>query len=223
MHILLLEDDSLIRTSLQGMLAEFGRIHPAASLQEAYAILDKRSVELALIDRRLPDGDGTELVEYLQDASPTTKSLLITGLSGLPDRLKGWRAGADDYIAKPFSREEVRLRVARLLRLHKEAANQWVECGELRFNVLSGEVSFKNKPISLRPKEFAILVALWRNREHTVTKDILITQVWGTIDRPNKQSVDVYLRRLRMKLRNTSVSITTIHSYGYMLTVERHK
>ncbi len=223
MHILLLEDDSLVRTSLQGMLSEFGRTLVASSLHEAYELLEKHPVEIALIDRRLPDGDGTELVEYLRDVSPSTKSLLITNLSGLPDRLQGWKAGADDYIPKPFSREEVRLRVARLLKLRKETAQQWKKYGELRFNLDTDEIIFRNQPLPIRPKEFAIFTELWRSREHTISKEQLIERVWGSAERPNIQSLDVYLRRLRMKLRNTAVSIITVHSVGYRLTEEKHK
>lgn len=205
------------------MLAEFGRILVASSLQHAYELLEKHVVEIALIDRRLPDGDGTELVEYLRDVSPSTKSLLLTSLSGLPDRLQGWRAGADDYIPKPFSREEVRLRVARLLKLHKEEGQQWSQYGELRFNLATGEVIFREQVLPIRPKEFAIFAELWRSREHTISKEQLIERVWGTAERPNIQSLDVYLRRLRMKLRNTAVAIVTVHSFGYRLTEERHK
>lgn len=217
MHILLLEDDSLIRSSLTGVLAEFGHVHPVKSLRDAYETLESRNIDIALIDRRLPDGDGTELVEHLQAHCPHTKSILVTSMAGLPDRLEGWRMGADDYIAKPFSREEVRLRVMRLTRLNREAGVQWERFGGLRFNKLTGDAFVGKMPLYLRPKEFAIFLLLWRNRDHIVAKQHLVQTVWGLSDHPNPSTIGVYVRRLRMNLKPAGLTIQTFHRHGYKL------
>lgn len=223
MHILLLEDDSLVRNSLQGVLTEFGRVHPAASLQEAYNAVTAHNITIALVDRRLPDGDGVELVQHLRDHSPHTKTLLVTSLADLSSRLDGWRSGADDYIAKPFSREEVRLRIARLTRLSKEASAEWETFGRLRFNKSNGDMLCGTQPLYLRPKEFEIFVVLWRNRGKTTTKQQLVNSVWGLTDQPNPATLGVYVRRLRMRLRPTGVLVTTVHRHGYALSVETSK
>lgn len=223
MHILLLEDDSLVRSSLCGVLTEFGRVHPVTSLHEAYEALTTHNMGIALVDRKLPDGDGLELVQHLHDHSPHTKTVLVTSLADLSSRLHGWRSGADDYIAKPFSREEVRLRVARLTKLHKETSSEWETFGALTFNKNNGDVFYGSKPIYLRPKEFEIFIVLWRNRGKTTTKQQLVNSVWGLTDQPNPATLGVYVRRLRMSLRPTGVLVTTVHRHGYMLSAETSK
>lgn len=220
MNVLLVEDDPLIYPSLEHMLAEFGRVSVATTIESALTIIDTTIVEMALIDRCLPDGDGLEVLEYLQTTNPYSKSLLITNLSSLPDRLEGWRKGADDYIAKPFAREELRLRVSRLTILQKESLLHWETFGDIRFNPSTGEAWHQQNMLHFRPKEFQLFLMLWRHKGHILSRDELITSVWGCSVGPTRATLDVYIRRTRIVLKHTKVRIGTSHGIGYFLKSE---
>lgn len=220
MNVLLLEDDPLIARSLQHMLLEFGNVLVAHTVESAFSVLDENCIDIALIDRILPDGDGIEVLTYLHQNSPQCRTLVVSGLSSLSERLRGWHVGADDYIAKPFSREEVRLRVKRLTLLQKETSLVWEDYADLHFNPNTGQASHQGRPLHFRPKEFALFLALWRHKEHTLTREELHAAVWGASQGPMRVTLDVYIRRIRIILKLTHVRIKTTHRIGYMLTTQ---
>lgn len=222
MKILVVEDNLLISQSLSKITAEFGKTFQASSLDQAEELLDHHFFEIILLDRHLPDGDGLNLLDDIKQFSPKSKVLIVTELGDIQHRLQGWQLGSDDYICKPFVREEVKLRIKRLINLEKKNSNNWQKIGDLKFNQNNGELYTPKGPAPLRPKEFLLFVTLWRFRGHTVTKSQLIDNVWGTQTSPSFTTLDVYIRRIRMHLQSSIVKIVTTRGFGYSLIWDKN-
>jgi DNA-binding response OmpR family regulator len=222
-RILVVEDDGDIAQLVHRYLTRAGHIADVVRAgDEALARVRERAPDLIILDLMLPGLDGLEVCRALR-ASPGTRALpiiMLTARSEESDRIVGLQLGADDYVTKPFSPNELVARVGALLR----RAQRWAESGEstLGFGslVLDRErhrVTDEDRDVKLTAKEFLLLEYLLQHRGRVLSRDLLLTDVWGYRYTGGTRTVDVHVRRLREKLPVLADAIETVKQFGYRL------
>lgn len=222
-QILVVENDARLAKAIKDALVQ---IHHQVTLtptaNRAYQLLAQTNFELVLLDRMLDDGDGFELATWLVSTSPATKLIFLTQKGELPDRLQGLRAGADDYLAKPFDLMELQLKLQKLLQMEKQVRYDYVQAGEILLYPETGALLIADRPRQLRRRESEILRCLLKFRGRIVTRETLIEHVWKTEKNiPTHTTLDVYIRRLRLHLGPQASLIKTIRGYGYLIQDNR--
>lgn len=226
--LLIVEDDDLTRAFLVEHLAADG-YDPleAATLAEALEVLERSSPALVLSDLTLPDGSGLDLVARIRGADgiasrvdPATPVLLLTGRGAEIDRVRGFERGADDYVVKPFSYSELRLRVRGLLRrAERRPASGLTRVGELVVDPSRRTVAVRGRPVVLTQKEYALLLALVREPTRVFSKIELLRSVWGySPSSVISRTIDSHACRLRRKLGHAGDSfVVNVWGVGYRL------
>ena len=222
MHILIVEDDRLIAENLYDFLEFRGhQCDFATSLAAARPLLADDGFDALILDRNLPDGDGATLARSLRSAGKMLPILMLTARDALDDKLAGFDAGADDYLAKPFDLDELEARVRALYRRRSGAGNdtadespQW---GQLRFDKATGAVYHHHKVLDLTPRELALMHALMAKPGHAVTKERLFEVVFPGETEVQYEAIEVVVYRLRKKLAETGAVLMTLRGLGYLL------
>jgi DNA-binding response OmpR family regulator len=209
-RVLLVEDDPALRAFLADNLAADGFVTLLAETAgEGLRMLEYRRPDLALVDIGLPDGSGLDLIARVRAADgigsrvdPATPLVVLTGLAGEIDRVRGFEKGADDYVVKPFSYGELRLRLLALLRRTRVQRNgpARLRVGGLEIDPVSRDVRLHGLPIVLSQKEFALLRALALDPTRVYTKHELLRDVWGFRSPGTTRTLDSHACRLRRKL-----------------------
>jgi DNA-binding response OmpR family regulator len=186
--LLLVEDDPLVRTFLADNLTADGyEVLTADSVRDGLRLLAYKRPDLALVDLGLPDGSGLELVRRVREADglasrldPAVPLVILSGRCGEHDRVRGFEHGVDDFVSKPFSYGELRLRVAAVLRRTRERARRGrLRIGELEVDPASREARVRGRLVELSAKEFALLRTLAADPTRVWTKEELLRDVWG--------------------------------------------
>jgi DNA-binding response OmpR family regulator len=207
--ILIVEDDVPTRTFLADNLTADGYdMLVAATLRDALRTLEYHQVDLAIVDLGLPDGSGLELLRKVREAGGAGARvdarmplLVLSGRAGETDRVRGLERGADDFLAKPFSYAELRLRIAALLRRTRERpAEGRLRVGELELDPVAREVRLRGVRVTLSAKEFALLRRLATEPTRVFTKSELLRDVWGFRAMGATRTLDSHACRLRQKL-----------------------
>jgi two-component system, OmpR family, response regulator len=215
--ILLIEDDPFVARSIQQVLSEQYKVDTRRDLATSYQYLTEKKPALIVLDRKLPDGDGIELLEHVSQNDYSAPLLVVSAKNMVHDRIEGLRKGADDYLSKPFSTTELRLRIEKLLSTTKHQSAKEIIVGPLHLLVDRGHVIVENHLLRLRRKEFQILSCLAKQKGRVVSRDQLINQIWPDGVIPSHATIDVYIRRLRMMLGKYGSMVTTMKGYGYVL------
>jgi two-component system, OmpR family, response regulator len=217
-QILLVEDDQDLRTLLRRGLEEEGfAITGASTGAEALERVASEAPDAFVIDVGLPDADGRDLCQALRAQGIQSPVLFLTARDALADRLAGFGAGGDDYLTKPFSLAELTARLRALL--NRAGVNDIVNAAGLTLDPTSLEVSCAGERVKLTPTEFRLLGALAAQAERAVSRRELVRVAWPEGAVVHDNTIDVYLARLRRKLRMLSGApgITTVHGVGYRL------
>ena len=225
--LLLVEDDPGTRTFLADNLSADGyELEVADGARDGLRLLEGRFPDLALIDVVLPDGSGLDLVRRVREAdgiasriNPDLPLILVSGRVSELDRLRGLERGADDYVTKPFSYPELRLRVAALLRRAQGRRRHGrLRAGALSLDPATREVRLRGRRVELAQKEFALLRALAADPTRVLTKDELLRTVWGFRARGTTRTLDSHACRLRQKLgRDGDRFVVNVWGVGYRL------
>ncbi len=220
--ILVVEDDPVIRTTVEYALRRAGfEAHGSADGEEALRLAKTLNPDLVLLDLMLPGLDGYQVAEEIRRTGSEVPIIMVTALDQERDKIRGLDAGADDYITKPFSIEELLARVrANLRRARKQdvlSKAEVIESGDLRIEPQSLRAFVKGKPASLRLKEFQLLVALASRPGALCTRQRLADEVWGYEFLPSSRTIDVHIRRLRQAIEDPSdyLYVHTVHGMGY--------
>lgn len=220
--ILVVEDDPIIRQTVEYALKRAGfAVHAIAHGGEALDAAALVRPDLVLLDLMLPGMDGYQIAERLRADDKDMAIVMVTALDTERDKVRGLDAGADDYITKPFSMEELLARVRanlRRVRTRETLADDTViESGDLVIEPRGFRVSVGGTPVKLRLKEFQLLVALARRSGQLATRHVLAEEVWGYEHLPSSRTIDVHIRRLRQSIEDPSdyVYIHTVHGMGY--------
>lgn len=191
----------------------FDRIESAlhAVTQQPYAAL--------IIDRGLPDGDGLELVRQLRAAAIRTPCLMLTARDALHDRVEGLESGADDYLTKPFSMDELVARVRALMRRPAELQTLTPEFGDIQVRPAEGCMACGAETVTLAPAELQIMITLIRSGGATVRRSTLEAAGWGLGEAVTPNALDVAIHRIKRKLVaiNSDLQIINARGYGYAL------
>jgi DNA-binding response OmpR family regulator len=207
--LLLVEDDPVLRTFLADNLAADGfELLEAGTVRDGLRMLEYKQPDLALVDIALPDGSGLDLIAHVREADgvasridPGVPLVVLTGRTGEIDRLRGFERGADDYVVKPFSYAELRLRVLAVLRrTRRRQGGGRLRVGALEVDPASREARLRGAVVALSQKEFALLRALAAEPTRVYTKAELLRDVWGFRTLGTTRTLDSHACRLRAKL-----------------------
>lgn len=216
--ILLIEDDPGLSTIIKNVLSKDYKVTYCSTLEETYQAVDTTIFDVALIDRMLPDGDALEIIKHLNQTNFQTKIIAISQLYQSVEKIKGLESGADDYLPKPFSLAELKLKVKKTLQYEKRRQSDYFSTGQLQFFPDSGEIRMGAVTGKLRKKESDILACLFRYKNRVVSRNLLVDEVWANHDSiPTQTTLDVYIRRIRILLKEYGSLIITKRGFGYML------
>lgn len=223
MHVLIVEDEEKIAAFLRRGLAENGFVVDVAKDGEQgleYALA--RKMDLIILDVALPKRDGWSLLAELRKAEIHTPVLFLTARDSVPDRVKGFDLGADDYLIKPFHFSELLARVRSLLRRSPERREETITVGDLEIDPRRHKVTRGGTTLNLTPKEFSLLLFLASSAGDIVSRTEIVEQVWDINFDTGTNVVDVMMRRLRAKVDDPfeTKMIHTIRGVGYVLRTE---
>jgi two-component system OmpR family response regulator len=221
MRILVIEDDREAAGWLVKGLAEAGHVADLASDGEEGLALAREGIhDCLIVDRMLPKLDGLAIIKTIRDEGFTTPVLILSALSDVDERVKGLRAGGDDYLAKPYAFSELLARVEGLSRRKSGTTLETrLKACDLEMDLLSRSVTRGGKPIPLQPREFKLLEYLVRNAGHIVTRTMLLENVWDYHFDPQTNVIDVHVSRLRGKIDKgfEEPLLQTVRGAGYMI------
>lgn len=221
MKILVIEDDRQAASYLAKGLKEAGHVVDVANDgKEGLFLAGAEHYDVMIVDRMLPGRDGLSLVQVLRAAGNDTPVLFLSALGSVDDRVKGLKAGGDDYLTKPFAFSELLARIEVLVRRRGAAQPQTrLSVGDLELDLLSRSVKRSGKPIDLLPREFSLLEYLMRNAGSVVTRTMMLENVWDYHFDPQTNVIDVHIARLRQKIDKDFPTplIHTVRGAGYSL------
>ena len=220
MSILLIEDDLQLAAEIKGVLEPLG--HVVDHVDDGAAGLEKclqGDYDLVVTDRMLPAIDGLGIIENLRAAGRATPILVLSALDSVDERVRGLRAGGDDYLGKPFAAEELLARVESLLRRTTTASMSALSVDDLELDLLEKRATRAGKPLELTEREYRLLECLARHAGQVVTRSMLLKNVWDIHYDPQTNVVDVHVSRLRQSVDKDfdRPLIHTIRGIGYIL------
>lgn len=224
MKVLLVEDNERVAQFIRKGLVEAGHsVECAANGRDGLYLATSGNYDAIVLDRMLPGGiDGLGIVEALRKTGNKTPILILSALAEVDDRIKGLRAGGDDYLTKPFAFGELAARLEALVRRAqgRATADTVLTVGDLRMDLLSRRVTRGGVAISLQPREFKLLEYLMRHADQVVTRTMLFENVWDYHFDPQTNVIDVHISRLRQKIDGGQEKplLRTVRGVGYMLT-----
>lgn len=221
MRILLVEDDPTTSKSIELMLTNANFNVYATDLGEEGIDLAKLyDYDLMLLDLNLPDMNGHEVLRQLRIAKVNTPILILSGNDAAEDKVKGFGFGADDYLTKPFHREELVARIHAIVRRSKGHAQSVIQTGEINVNLDAKTVDVRGAPVHLTGKEYQMLELLSLRKGTTLTKEMFLNHLYGGMDEPELKIIDVFICKLRKKLSEATQGeshIETVWGRGYVL------
>jgi DNA-binding response OmpR family regulator len=219
-RILIADDDPSIRELVRVLLKNGGfEVCEAADGRDALRAVADKNPDLAVIDLMMPNMDGCELCHSLRKYYENMPVLMLTAKGELSAKIKGFEAGADDYLTKPFEGDELILRVKALLRRYKIESSQVIQIGGVAVDRNSYAISFGGAKMDIPMKEFELLFKLAGFPGRTFSRDQLIEDVWGYDFDGNERTLDVHIGRLRERFpaEAAGFKITTVRGLGYRL------
>jgi len=221
MRVLLVEDDPTISKSIELMLTHANLNVYCTDLGEEGVDLAKLyDYDLILLDLNLPDLNGHEVLRQLRVARVETPVLILTGEDDTESKIKGFGSGADDYLTKPFHREELIARIHAIIRRSKGHSQSLIRTGKVVVNLDTKTVSVGGNAVHLTGKEYQMLELLSLRKGTTLTKEMFLNHLYGGMDEPELKIIDVFICKLRKKLNVATDGdnyIETVWGRGYVL------
>ncbi len=221
MRVLLIEDDSAIAQSIELMLkSESFNIYTTDLGEEGIDLGKIYDYDIILLDLNLPDMSGFEVLRKLRTSKVKTPILILSGLSGIEDKIKGLGFGADDYMTKPFHKDELVARIHAIVRRSKGHAQSVINTGDLCVNLDTKTVEINGARLHVTTKEYQMLELLALRKGTTLTKESFLNHLYGGMNEPDMKIIDVFICKLRKKLANASGGkdyIETVWGRGYVM------
>jgi DNA-binding response OmpR family regulator len=219
-RLLVIEDNPELAALLaSGLNAAGYEVDSASTAEDARSALMTTRYSSVVLDLGLPDADGMSILQEIRGKKDPVPVLVLTARSAANDRVKGLRAGADDYLVKPFAFEELVARLEAILRRPSQLVGSSLQLGNLIFDTASRQAFIDQKPQYLSSREAAVLELLIRRKGHVVSKRLIEDELFGLFNEVASNAIEVYIHRLRKQLleSNASVQIHTIRGVGYLL------
>ncbi|UTW50780.1 response regulator transcription factor [bacterium SCSIO 12827] len=221
MRVLLVEDDPSTQKSVKMMLESANMVVDTTDLGEDGLEIGKLyDYDIIVLDIMLPDMDGFEVLRRLRDSRVNTPVLILSGLGESESKVKGLGHGADDYLTKPFIKEELMARIQAIVRRSQGHAQSIIQTGRLMVNLDTRTVEVDSQPIHLTGKEYGILELLSLRKGTTLTKEMFLNHLYNGMDEPELKIIDVFICKLRKKLSTATGGenyIETVWGRGYVL------
>tara|TARA_R100000365_G_C2737096_1_gene66254 strand:- start:109 stop:807 length:699 start_codon:yes stop_codon:yes gene_type:complete len=221
MRVLVIEDDLEMASFIEKVLVEAGhQVDMATDGERGLAMARASEFDALVVDRMLPEKDGLTLVKEYREAGGQTPTLFLSALGDVQNRVQGLKAGADDYLSKPFAPSELAARVEALgRRVPTEQQVTVLKAGDLEMNLLTRKVTRAGQKIDLQPREFRLLEYLMRHAGQVVTRTMLLEKVWDYNFDPQTNVIDVHISRLRAKIDKEFEEplLHTVRGAGYRL------
>ncbi|MFN3777125.1 response regulator transcription factor [Sphingomonas parapaucimobilis] len=218
-RILVIEDDAGTAAEIRLELVAAGHeVCHVGSLASAASLVEELDFDLLILDRQLPDGEGLDLLSDLRGRGRRTPALVLSALGSLDDRVRGLRAGGDDYLPKPFALVELIARVEALLRRPNDTRETRLIAGPVDLDLLAGSATRAGRDLELLPRELKLLDYMVRRPGRIITRSMLLQDVWGYSFEPNTNVVDVHMGRLRRKVDGEGEAqlIRNVRGQGYV-------
>ncbi|QIE54815.1 response regulator transcription factor [Pikeienuella piscinae] len=221
MRVLLIEDDQSTSRSIEMMLAKANlNVYATDQGEEGIELAKLYDYDLILLDLNLPDMTGYDVLKALRVAKIDTPILILSGMTETDDKLKGFGFGADDYMTKPFDRDELIARIHAIVRRSKGHAQSVISTGRIAVNLDAKTVEADGTPVHLTGKEYQMLELLSLRKGTTLTKEMFLNHLYGGMDEPELKIIDVFICKLRKKLAAATgghTYIETVWGRGYVL------
>ena len=221
MRVLLVEDDPTTSKSIEMMLASANlNVYSTDLGEEGVDLAKLYDYDIVLLDINLPDMTGHEVLRRLRVAKIDTPILILSGLDDTDNKIKGFGFGADDYMTKPFNRDELVARIHAIVRRSKGHAQSIIRTGRVAVNLDDKTVEVDDRPVHLTGKEYQMLELLSLRKGTTLTKEMFLNHLYGGMDEPELKIIDVFICKLRKKLAKGMDGenyIETVWGRGYVL------
>jgi two-component system cell cycle response regulator CtrA len=221
MRVLLIEDDPTTAKSIELMLSHANlNVYSTDMGEEGIDLAKLYDYDLILLDINLPDMNGHEVLRQLRMSKIDTPILILSGDDGTDSKLKGFGFGADDYLTKPFHREELVARIHAIIRRSKGHAQSIIKTGSVNVNLDAKTVDVDGLTVHLTGKEYQMLELLSLRKGTTLTKEMFLNHLYGGMDEPELKIIDVFICKLRKKLSEATGGenfIETVWGRGYVL------
>ena len=221
MRVLLIEDDSATAQSIELMLkSESFNVYTTDLGEEGVDLGKLYDYDIILLDLNLPDMHGYDVLKKLRTAKVQTPVLILSGVSEMDSKVRSFGFGADDYVTKPFHRDELVARIHAIVRRSKGHAQSVITTGDLVVNLDTKTVEVDAARVHLTGKEYQMLELLSLRKGTTLTKEMFLNHLYGGMDEPELKIIDVFICKLRKKLANASDGknyIETVWGRGYVL------
>jgi DNA-binding response OmpR family regulator len=220
MRLLIVEDDKKVGRFLQrGLEEEHYAVELVRNGNDALYYASANEYDVIILDIMLPGKDGLAVCRELRKKLIITPIIMLTALDSIEDKVSGLSEGADDYLTKPFSFEELLARIRALMRRDKDYKAGTLTAGELGLDPLKREVTLNGKPVELTGKEYSMLEYLLRNKGRVLSPVKILEHVWGMADIRDRNILNVYINRLREKIDRPLGKnvIRTVRGYGYKI------
>lgn len=221
MRILLVEDDPTTSRSIELMLTHANlNVYCTDMGEDGIDLAKLYDYDLILLDLNLPDMSGHEVLRQVRQARVETPILILSGADDTENKLKGFGFGADDYLTKPFHREELVARIHAIIRRSKGHSQSVIKTGRVAVNLDAKTVDVDGKAVHLTGKEYQMLELLSLRKGTTLTKEMFLNHLYGGMDEPELKIIDVFICKLRKKLAEATGGdnyIETVWGRGYVL------
>ncbi len=221
MRVLLIEDDGTTAQSIELMLKSASFVIYTTDLGADGIDLSKvYEYDIILLDLNLPDMSGFEVLRSLRASKVKTPTLILSGLAGIEDKIKGLGGGADGYMTKPFHKDELVARIHSIVRRCRGHAQSVIEIDDLVINLDTKSVAVDGERVYLTGKEYQMLELLALRKGTTLSKEVFLNNLYGGMEEPDPKIIDVFICKLRKKLANASGGtdyIETVWGRGYIL------
>ena len=221
MRVLLIEDDKATAQSIELMLkSESFNVYTTMFGEEGIDLGKLYDYDIILLDLNLPDMSGYEVLRTLRVSKVKTPILILSGIGGIEDKVRGLGVGADDYMTKPFHKDELVARIHAIVRRSKGHAQSVIQTGDVTVNLDTKTVEVNGQRVHLTGKEYQMLELLSLRKGTTLTKEMFLNHLYGGMDEPELKIIDVFICKLRKKLAAATGGenyIETVWGRGYVL------
>ena len=220
MKVLIVEDDRILSNTIKQCIDKIYDIEQAFDGYDGFMMANENIYDVIILDLMLPEMSGYDVLKKLRENKVYTPVLILTAKDGLDDKIKGFKYGADDYLVKPFERQELSARLEAIIRRTSGAYKEdWLEFKEIKMNLKSRQTFIGENEVFLQGKQFDILEYLIHSKNTIITKEQIFEKIWGFDSDTTTTVVEVYTSGLRKVLKEYGKDkyIKTVRGVGYML------